>query len=90
MNKKEFIGAVAAEAALTQTETKKVVDAFVKTVENVVKSGDKVVLLGFGTFSAVEKASRRGSNPKTKEPIIIPAHKAVKFKPGAAFAGSVK
>jgi DNA-binding protein HU-beta len=90
MNKKEFIGAVAAEAALTKVETRRVVDAFIKTVEDAIRNGDKVALLGFGTFSTIEKAARKGVNPKTKEPISIPAHKVVKFKPGAAFAGSVK
>ncbi|MDR1525705.1 MAG: HU family DNA-binding protein [Tannerella sp.] len=90
MNKTEFINAVAAEAALAKAETKRAVDAFVETVKDAVKNGDKVTLLGFGTFSTVEKAARRGVNPKTKEPIIIPAHKTVKFKPGTVFAGSLK
>jgi DNA-binding protein HU-beta len=90
MNKTELIGAVAAEAALTKKETKKAVDAFIKTVENVIGTGDNVTLFGFGTFTTVGKKSRNGVNPKTREPINIPAHKVVKFKPGSAFAGAVK
>jgi DNA-binding protein HU-beta len=90
MNKKEFIGAVAAKAALTQKETKKVVDAIVKTVEDAIGKGDKVALLGFGTFTTVEKKSRKGINPKTGEPMTIPAHKVVKFKAGAILSGVVK
>jgi DNA-binding protein HU-beta len=90
MNRTELIGAVAAEAALTKKETKKAVNAFIKTVEDAVKKGDKVSILGFGTFSVIKKSARKGVNPKTRESIIIPAHKAVKFKPGAEFAGYVK
>jgi DNA-binding protein HU-beta len=90
MNKTELIGAVAAEAALTKKETKKVVDAFTKTVEDAVGKGDKVTLPGFGTFTTVGKKSRKGVNPKTREPINIPARKVAKFKPGTTFAGVIK
>jgi len=90
MNKTEFIGAVAQKAGLTKTSAKKVVDAFVSTVEDAVKKGDKVALLGFGSFSVVKKAARKGVNPKTKKSINIPARKVVKFKPGAALAKVVK
>jgi len=90
MNKTEFIGEVAAKAGLTKVDAKKAVEAFIKTVEGAVKKGNKVALLGFGSFTVVKKAARKGVNPKTKSPINIPARKVVKFKPGAALAKVVK
>ena len=90
MNKTDFIGAVAKGAGLTKVDAKKAVEAFIKTVEGAVKKGDKVALLGFGSFTVVKKAARKGVNPKTKKPINIPARKVVKFKPGAALAKVVK
>ncbi|MDR2915084.1 MAG: HU family DNA-binding protein [Tannerella sp.] len=90
MNKTDFIGAVAKKAELSKVDAKKAVEAFIKTVEDAVKKGDKVALLGFGSFTVVKKAARKGVNPKTKKPINIPARKVVKFKPGAALAKVVK
>ena len=90
MNKTNFIGAVAEKAGLSKVDAKKAVDAFIKTVEEAVGKGDKIALLGFGSFSVVNKAARKGVNPKTKELINIPASKAVKFKPGAALSKVVK
>jgi Bacterial nucleoid DNA-binding protein len=90
MNKTDFIGAVAKSAGLTKVDAKKAVEAFIGTVEDAVKKGDKVALLGFGSFTVVKKAARKGVNPKTKKPINIPARKVVKFKPGAALAKVVK
>jgi DNA-binding protein HU-beta len=89
MNKKEFIGALAAKTSSTQVKAGKEVKAIIKTIENVLKKGDKITLKGFGTFSVIEKAERKGLNPRTKEPINIPAHKVVKFKSGATFTGNV-
>jgi DNA-binding protein HU-beta len=86
MNKAVLIGAVAEKAGLSKVNAKKAVDAFIKTVENTVGNGEKLSLLGFGTFSIIEKAARRGVNPKTKEAINIPARKVVKFKAGAELA----
>ncbi len=90
MNKTDFIGEVAKKAELSKVDAKKAVEAFIKTVEGAVKKGDKVALLGFGSFTVVKKAARKGVNPKTKKPINIPARKVVKFKPGAALAKVVK
>ena len=90
MNKTDFIGEVANKAGLSKVDAKKAVEAFIKTVEVAVKKGDKVALLGFGSFTVVKKAARKGVNPKTKKPINIPARKVVKFKPGAALAKVVK
>lgn len=90
MNKTEFVSAVAEKAGLTKVDAKKAVEAYADVLSDVLKKGDKVALLGFGTFSVVEKGERQGINPKTKEIIKIAARKAVKFKAGAELAEAVK
>ncbi|MCC8199697.1 MAG: HU family DNA-binding protein [Tannerellaceae bacterium] len=90
MNKTEFISAVAKKAGLSKVDAKKAVEAFVETVSTELKAGGKVALLGFGSFSVAEKAARKGVNPKTKQPIDIPARKAVKFKAGAELSDLIK
>ncbi|MDR1919869.1 MAG: HU family DNA-binding protein [Tannerellaceae bacterium] len=90
MNKTEFVAAVAEKAGISKVDAKKAIDAFIETVSSELKNGGKVALLGFGAFSVSEKAARNGVNPKTKEPIQIPARKAVKFKAGAELADLVK
>lgn len=90
MNKTEFISAVAAEAGLSKVDGKKAVEAMLKTISKEMKKGGKVSILGFGSFSVVEKAARKGVNPKTKQAIKIPARKVVKFKAGADLAKVVK
>ena len=69
---------------------KKAVEAFVETVSSELKEGGKVALLGFGSFSVAEKSARKGVNPKTKQPIEIPARKSVKFKAGAELTEIIK
>ncbi|MDD4514707.1 HU family DNA-binding protein [Massilibacteroides sp.] len=90
MNKTEFINAVSAKSGLSKVDAKKAVDAFVETVSEELKGGGKVALLGFGSFSVTEKSARKGVNPKTKQPITIPARKSVKFKAGSELAEQVK
>ncbi|MBP6067875.1 HU family DNA-binding protein [Bacteroides sp.] len=90
MNKAELISAMAAESGLSKTDSKKALDAFVTSVTNSLKAGDKVSLVGFGTFSISERAERTGINPSTKAAIVIPAKKVVKFKAGAELAGVVE
>jgi DNA-binding protein HU-beta len=90
MNKTEFIAAVADKAGLSKVDAKKAVEAFAETVSSELQNGGKVALLGFGAFSVSEKAARNGVNPKTKEPISIPARKAVKFKAGSELSGLIK
>ena len=95
MNKSDFISSVAEKSGLTKADAKKAVDAFCETVTEVLKAGDKLALLGFGTFSVTtfsvtEKPARTGLNPRTKEPIEIAARKVAKFKPGAELADAVK
>ncbi len=84
MNKSEFIAAVAAKAGLTKTDSQKAVNAFAEVVAEQMAKDEKVILIGFGTFSVVKKAAREGINPRTKQTIKIPARKSVKFKAGSA------
>ena len=90
MNKTEFINAVAEKSGLSKVDAKKAVEASVETVSSELKEGGKVALLGFGSFSVAEKAARKGVNPKTKQPIEIPARKSVKFKAGAELTEIIK
>ena len=90
MNKTEFINAVAEKSGVSKVDAKKAVEAFVETVSSELKEGGKVALLGFGSFSVAEKAARKGVNPKTKQPIEIPARKSVKFKAGAELTEIIK
>ncbi|MBE6267995.1 MAG: HU family DNA-binding protein [Bacteroidaceae bacterium] len=90
MNKTELVNAIAEKAQISKVDAKKAVDAFVSTVTDALAEGDKIALVGFGTFSTVEKAARKGINPATKETIEIAAKKIAKFKPGAELAEAVK
>ncbi len=83
MNKSELISAMAAEAGLSKADSKKALDAFIASVTKALKNGDKVALVGFGTFSISERAARTGINPATKAQINIPAKKVAKFKAGS-------
>lgn len=82
MNKTELIEAMVAESGLSKGDSKKALDAFLASVGKAMKAGDKVALVGFGTFSVMERSARTGINPSTKQVIQIPARKVVKFKPG--------
>ena len=90
MNKNELVAAIAEKAGLTKVQAKAALDATVESVTKALAKGDKVALIGFGTFAVVEKGERTGINPRTKEAIKIAAHKAVKFKAGAELAAAVK
>lgn len=90
MNKTEFIDAVAAKAGLSKVDGKKAVEAMIKTIQDEMKKGEKVSILGFGSFSVVKKAARKGVNPQTKKAMNIPARQVVKFKPGASLAQVTK
>ena len=83
MNKSELINAIAEKSGLSKVKTKKALDATLETIAEEVKAGGKVVLVGFGTFSVSERSARKGINPRTKEPIDIPAKKTTKFKAGS-------
>ena len=90
MNKTELVNAIAAEAKLTKVQAKDALEAALKDVEEALVKGDKVALIGFGTFAVNEKPARTGLNPATKEKIEIPAKKVVKFKAGKELAEKVK
>jgi DNA-binding protein HU-beta len=90
MNKAELISAVAAESGLSKVDAKKAVDGFVAAVTNALKAGDKVSLVGFGTFAVSERGERTGINPANKEKITIPAKKVAKFKAGAELSAAVE
>ncbi len=83
MNKTELINAVAEKAGLSKADSKKAVDAFTEAISGALKSGDKVALIGFGTFSVKETSAREGINPSTKQKIKIAAKKVAKFKAGS-------
>jgi len=83
MNKTELISAIAEESGLSKVDSKKALNAFLTTVSSELKKGEKITLVGHGTYQVVEKSARTGVNPQTKAPIKIPAKKVVKFKPGA-------
>lgn len=90
MNKAELINAIAAESGLSKADSKKALDAFISTVSQTLKSGDKISLVGFGTFSVAERAERTGINPSTKAAITIAAKKVAKFKAGAELSDAIK
>ena len=83
MNKQELFSEMAANAGLSQSDSKKGLDATIKAISNALKNGDKISLIGFGTFSIKEKAERQGINPATKQKITIAAKKVVNFKAGS-------
>ena len=89
MNKTELVKAIAEQANISQAQAKAALEATINAVSEALANGDKVALVGFGTFSVAEKAARTGFNPRTKEAIDIPARKAVKFKAGAELAAKI-
>jgi DNA-binding protein HU-beta len=90
MNKAQLIDAIASEAKITKADAKRALDAFVKTTTTALKKGDRVALVGFGSFSVSKRSSRTGRNPQTGKEITIPAKKVVKFKAGSDLSGNVK
>lgn len=84
MNKTELVAAIAAESNLSKKDSEKALKAFIDVVTEELKKGEKVTLVGFGTFEVSERKERQGINPKTKEAITISASKAPKFKAGAS------
>ncbi|MGC6414183.1 MAG: HU family DNA-binding protein [Bacteroidia bacterium] len=90
MNKSDLIGKMAADAGITKTQAQTALNSFVDGTTSALKSGDKVILVGFGTFSTSERGARKGRNPQTGAEINIPAKTVVKFKPGAELTSNVK
>ena len=90
MTKAEFISAVAEKAEISKKDAEAVVNAVTESITEALKDGEKVSLVGFGTFEVKERSARTGMNPRTKEIIEIPATKSPSFKAGAAFKEAVK
>ncbi len=90
MNKAELIEAMAGEAKMTKADAKKALDAFIKSTSGALKKGDRVALVGFGSFAVAKRAARKGRNPQTGKEIKIAAKKVVKFKAGNELASKVK
>ncbi len=88
MNKTDLVNAIAA-AGLTKADSKKALDAVLTSISGALAKGDKVAILGFGTFAVNERPAREGINPATKEKITIAAKKVVKFKAGAELAAGL-
>ncbi len=89
MNKAELIDAMASEAGLTKADAKKSLDAFIKTTTGALTAGDRVALVGFGSFSVSTRAARIGRNPQTGQELKIAAKKVVKFKAGSELSDKV-
>ncbi len=90
MNKAELINAVSEKAEISKKDTESAVNAFTNVVADALVNGDKVQIVGFGTFEVTERAARTGRNPKTGETIEIAASKSPKFKAGKALKDAIK
>lgn len=89
MNKAELVEKIADQVGLTKVQANEAIDAFTDTVIGALKQGDKVTLVGFGTFSVSERSARNGRNPQTGEVIKIKARKVPRFKPGKEFSTKI-
>ncbi|MBD2472753.1 HU family DNA-binding protein [Nostoc sp. FACHB-145] len=89
MNKGELVDVVAAKANITKKQADEVISAFLEVVTEAVANGEKVTLIGFGSFERRERSEREGRNPKTKEPITIPATRVPAFSAGKQFREKV-
>jgi len=90
MTKGELIAQIAAEGQVKKSDVEKTLNAFVKTVTDVLQTQGRVSLAGLGTFTVTERKEREGRNPQTGEPIKIAATKVVKFKPGKSLKDTIK
>lgn len=89
MNKAELIDAMASKAGLSKADAKRALDAFIDTTSGALKGGNRVALVGFGSFSVSKRSARKGRNPRTGKEINIAAKNVVKFKAGAELSGNV-
>jgi len=90
MNKAELVEAIASSAGLSKADAKRALDAFITTTTAALKKGNRVALVGFGSFSVTQRSARKGRNPQTGKEINIKAKKVVKFKAGADLSGKIK
>ncbi len=89
MNKADLVNSLSTKTGLTKTKSNEVVDAIVSTITEALQNGEKVTLVGFGTFTTSKKEARKGRNPKTGETLEIPAKTVAKFKAGTELTKSV-
>ncbi len=89
MNKGDLVSKIAEAGGLGKNQANDVLNAVLDSISDALKSGDKVTLIGFGTFSVSEREARQGRNPQTGQTIQIPSKKVVKFKPGKELADKV-
>lgn len=89
MNKAELIEAIAKESGLSKADSERALNATTETIKKVLKKGDTVQVIGFGSFGVVKRSARKGRNPQTGETIKIKASKAPKFTPGKAFKEAI-
>ena len=90
MNKSDLVSMIAAKSNLTKKDSESALNAFIESVQTSLKKGEKIQLVGFGTFEVRQRAARTGINPRTKQSIKIPASKAPVFKAGKALKDSCK
>lgn len=90
MNKSDLINNIASDAKITKVQAQAALNSFLDNTSSALKKGDKVILVGFGTFSVADRAARTGRNPQTGKEIKIEAKKVVKFKPGSELSTNVK
>ena len=90
MNKTDLVNAVAAATGFTKKDAEKAVAAVLDSITDALKAGDKVQLVGFGTFEVRNRAAKQGHNPRTGEPMTVPASKLPAFKAGKALKDAVK
>ncbi len=89
MNKAQLIDAIAGDSGLTKADAKKALDAFINVTSDALKGGDRISLIGFGSFSVSERSARTGRNPQTGKEIQIAAKKIIKFKAGSELSEAV-
>lgn len=90
MNKAELVESIAKAAKVSKADAERCLNATTASVTKAMKKGDKVTLVGFGTFSVAKRAARQGRNPQTGKPMKIKAKKVAKFKAGSKLAAAVK
>jgi len=90
MTKAELIGNMAAQAGITKITAEKALNSLISALGDALGEGDKITLVGFGTFEVAERSQREGRNPRTGESIVIPPSKVVKFKAGSKLREAIK
>ncbi|MCH8903879.1 MAG: HU family DNA-binding protein [Bacteroidetes bacterium] len=90
MNKGDLINAMASKAGITKAQAGRALDSFIDNASSALKKGDRVALIGFGSWSVKDRAARKGRNPQTGETIQIPARRVVKWRAGSELTNSVR